>query len=75
MDVGNASEAEKVAKKHAPHLLEEVMRNYSRASGGSLSPQQRIQQAQTYDDNRNYSKAIEGYMSLNPGDIQSNEQL
>lgn len=51
------------------------MRNYSKATGGSLSPQQRIQQAQTYDDNRNYSKAIEGYISVGPGDIQNNEQL
>lgn len=72
MDISNISEAEKVCKKHAPHLLEEVMRNYSKATGGSLSPQQRIQQAQTYDDNRNYSKAIEGYISVGPGDISNN---
>lgn len=75
MDTGSISEAEKVCKKHAPHLLEEVMRNYSKATGGSLSPQQRIQQAQTYDDNRNYTKAIEGYMSIGPDDLQNAEQL
>ena len=51
------------------------MKNYSRASGGNLTPQVRIQQAQAYDDNKNYSKAIEGYMSITPEDIQNQEQL
>lgn len=31
---------------------------------GDMTPEQRLQQAKTYDDTRNYSKAIDGYLQI-----------
>lgn len=61
MDLGNNQEALRVARKHAPHLVQEIMNRDPRdggADGGAMTPEQRLQQAKTWDDTRNYSKAI-----------------
>ena len=63
----------RVARKHAPHLVEEIMRR--EPSGGSQSPEQRLQQAKTYDDSRNYAKAIDGYLSITPDDFNDAQLL
>ncbi len=58
LDIGNNQEALRVARKHAPHLVEEIMRRESNDPQGNASPEQKLQQARTWDDTRNYSKAI-----------------
>lgn len=63
LDLGNNQEAIRVARKHAPHLVEEIMRRDTQSSA-QMTPDQRLQQAKTWDDTRNYSKAIEGYMQI-----------
>ena len=73
-DIENLPEAERVARKHAPHLLQEVINKYS-SKGTALSPDQRLQQAKTYDDTRNYSKAIEGYMNITSEDFRDVQLL
>jgi len=73
-DIENLPEAERVARKHAPHLLQEVINKYS-VKGAALTPDQRLQQAKTYDDTRNYSKAIEGYMSITAEDFRDVQLL
>jgi len=40
-----------------------------------MSPDQRLQQAKTWDDTRNYSKAIEGYMQITADDFRDNQLL
>lgn len=73
-DIENLPEAERVARKHAPHLLQEVINKYS-SKGTALTPEQRLQQAKTYDDTRNYSKAIEGYMNITFEDFRDVQLL
>lgn len=73
-DIENYSEAERVARKHAPHLLQEIMNGHSNA-GKTLSPKQKLDQAKNYDDTRNYSKAIEGYMNITADDFKEVDLL
>lgn len=40
-----------------------------------MSPDQRLQQAKTWDDTRNYSKAIEGYMQITAEDFRDHQLL
>lgn len=56
LEINNTQEALRVARKHAPHLVEEIMRREPAQS--NQSPEQKLQQAKTWDDSRNYSKAI-----------------
>jgi len=39
------------------------------------SPEQKLQQAKTWDDSRNYSKAIEGYLSITRDDFEDAQLL
>lgn len=50
------------------------MNKYS-SKGAALTPDQRLQQAKTYDDTRNYSKAIEGYMNITAEDFRDVQLL
>ncbi len=36
-----------------------------------MTAEQRIQQAKTWDDTRNYAKAIEGYLQITSDDIKN----
>ena len=73
LEVGNTQEAVRVARKHAPHLVEEIMRREPMQS--NQSPEQKLQQAKTYDDSRNYSKAIECYLQITRADFQDDQLL
>jgi len=42
---------------------------------GNQSPEQKLQQAKTYDDSRNYSKAIESYLQITKADFQDDQLL
>ena len=74
LDIGNSQEAIRVARKHAPHLVEEIMRREPTQST-EMTPEQRLQQAKTWDDTRNYSKAIEGYMQITSDDFRDHQLL
>lgn len=39
------------------------------------SPEQKLQQAKTYDDSRNYSKAIDGYLQIGTEDFRDPQLL
>jgi hypothetical protein len=64
-----------VARKHAPHLVEEIMRRDSSEGSSNASPEQKLQQARTWDDTRNYAKAIEGYLQINSDDFRDTQML
>ena len=40
-----------------------------------MTAEQRLQQAKTWDDTRNYSKAIEGYMQITSDDFRDHQLL
>ena len=40
-----------------------------------MSPDQRLQQARTFDDTRNYSKAIDAYMQITIDDFKDHQLL
>jgi len=42
---------------------------------GNQSPEQKLQQAKTWDDSRNYSKAIDGYLSITVDDFKDGQLL
>ena len=75
LDIGNNQEALRVARKHAPHLVEEIMRRDSSEGSADSSPEQKLQQARTWDDTRNYAKAIEGYLQINSDDFRDTQLL
>lgn len=74
MDLGNGQEAMRVARIHAPHLVEDIVRRDAN-SGSEMSPEQRLQQAKTWDDTRNYSKAIDAYMKISASDFRDYQLL
>lgn len=74
MDLGNGQEAMRVARIHAPHLVEDIVRRDAN-SGSEMSPEQRLQQAKTWDDTRNYSKAIDAYMKISTSDFRDYQLL
>lgn len=74
LDLNHSQEAIRVARKHAPHLVEEIMRRDSSQSS-EMTSEQKLQQAKTWDDTRNYSKAIEGYMSITVDDFRDQQLL
>jgi hypothetical protein len=43
--------------------------------GKPLTAEERLQQAKTYDDTRNYPKAIEGYMNITVDDFKDHQLL
>ena len=73
LEINNIQEALRVARKHAPHLVEEIMRREPNQS--NQSPEQKLQQAKTWDDSRNYSKAIEGYLQITTDDFKDPQLL
>lgn len=59
-------EALRVAKKHAPHLVHEINKRYS-GTGGMRSQgtaEEIYKSAKMWEDSRDYSKAIDGYLEI-----------
>eukprot|EP00916_Digyalum_oweni_P007652 GHVL01012886.1.p1 GENE.GHVL01012886.1~~GHVL01012886.1.p1 ORF type:complete len:1133 (-),score=240.96 GHVL01012886.1:417-3815(-) len=56
-------DAVRVCKKHAPQLLPEVLRGESKDSG-SKSIRDLLEEAKAYEETRNYSKAIQSYLTV-----------
>lgn len=73
LEISNVQEALRVARKHAPHLVEEIMRREPNQS--QQSPEQKLQQAKTWDDSRNYSKAIDAYLEITTDDFRDPQLL
>ena len=73
LEANNAQEALRVARKHAPHLVEEIMRR--EPAKANQSPEQKLEQAKSWDDSRNYSKAIEAYLDITPDDFKDVQLL
>jgi hypothetical protein len=55
-------------------MVEEIMRRDT-SSNAVMTPDQRLQQAKTWDDTRNYSKAINGYMQMTTDDFKDYQLL
>lgn len=64
IEMGQFSEAIRVAKKHAPHLVEEINNKYKNQTGSGISGQDLFEQARTYEQSRNWNKAIETYLEM-----------
>ena len=41
----------------------------------NMSPEMKLQKAKTWDDSRNYSQAIEGYLDITPDDFKDTQLL
>lgn len=68
-----------MARKHAPHLVSQIMNELSQGGGrdqqSNQSPEQKLQQAKIWDDSRNYSKAIDAYLSITTDDFTDSQLL
>ena len=66
-DMGNYPEALKVAKHHAPHLVPELNNKYmNSATSYSMSGEELFNSALTWEDSRDYLKAIDIYLEIKP---------
>jgi intraflagellar transport protein 172 len=66
-DMGNFPEALRVAKKHAPHLVNELNNKYMNAATAySMTGEDVYNSARTWEDSRDYLKAIDMYLDIKP---------
>jgi intraflagellar transport protein 172 len=75
-EAGMFGDAVRVAQKHAPHLVDQINDNYNR-DGPKMnqSPQEILNSGKIYEEQREYSKAVERYMQITEGHLQNKEQL
>ena len=70
-------EALRVAKKHAPHLVHQINDDFSKdggpRAGGSYD--EIYKSAKMWEDNRDYSKAIDGYLEITKANCNDNRFL
>lgn len=73
-DMGNFPEAIRVAKKHAPHLVSELNSKYMNAATTyNMSGEEIFGTARTWEDSRDYLKAIDMYLDIKPENTQNAE--
>lgn len=66
-DISNFPEALRVAKKHAPHLVTELNNKYMNAATSvNMSGEEIFNSARTWEDSRDYIRAIEQYLDVRP---------
>lgn len=79
LDLQNFTDATRVAKKEAPHLLPDLAAGAGRGGpggqGGNLTGEDFIQNAKVAEDCRDYNKAIENYLSVSPDNMEDFETI
>ena len=63
-DSGNYPEALRVAKKHAPHYVNEISNNYEKSQGVNMSGEEILSSAKVWEEQRDYSRAINTYLEI-----------
>lgn len=67
-------EALRVAQKHAPHLVDQINDNYSRGGrAAAQSGQEILNSAKIWEEQREYSKAIDRYMEITEAHFQNKD--
>eukprot|EP01015_Nassula_variabilis_P028178 TRINITY_DN5862_c0_g1_i3.p1 TRINITY_DN5862_c0_g1~~TRINITY_DN5862_c0_g1_i3.p1 ORF type:complete len:309 (-),score=94.27 TRINITY_DN5862_c0_g1_i3:62-988(-) len=54
----------RVAKKHAPHLVNEINNRYLNKAGGSMSGEELLESAKLWEESRDWSRAIDTYLEI-----------
>lgn len=67
MDMHQFGEALRVAKKHAPHLVNEInAKAMQQKQTGGLSGDDLLNSAKIYEESRDFRKAIDTYLEIQP---------
>lgn len=73
MDMSQFSEALRVAKKHAPQLVNDINNKaMNQKSGRSISGEDLLNSAKIWEESRDYRKAIDTYLEIKPEHFPSN---
>ncbi len=73
MDMNNFSEALRVAKKHAPQLVNDINNKaMNNKSGRVISGEDLINSAKVWEESRDYRKAIDTYLEIKAEHFPSN---
>ncbi|CAD8094928.1 unnamed protein product [Paramecium sonneborni] len=76
VDQGNYPLALKIAKSHAPHMVAELNNKYGNvANTYNMTGEDLYQSAQTWEEQRDYLKAIEIYLEVTPQNTQSEDVM
>lgn len=79
LQIGSQAEALRVAKKHCPHLVNELNKNkesrMAEGHGGQLSGEEIRNSARLWEESRDYNKAIDTYLELEKESLQDQDQL
>ena len=70
-DMGNFPEAIRVAKKHAPHLVSELNSKTTYNTSG----EEIYSTARTWEDSRDYLKAIDMYLDIKPENTSNTDLM
>jgi intraflagellar transport protein 172 len=66
----------RVAKKHAPHLVNEINNKYVNAGGGKvMSGDDILNSAKLWEESRDYSRAIDTYLELKKDHFMNNHDI
>ena len=63
-EMGQHTEALRVAKKHAPNLVEKINRSAVSQNQGVISGDQLLQSAKLWEESRDWGRAIETYLEI-----------
>ena len=63
-EIGQFTEALRVAKKHAPHLVNEINNRFADKSGGQMSGEDIIASAKLWEEARDWQRAIDTYLEI-----------
>ena len=75
VDMNNFPEALRVAKKHAPHMVSEITSKYQNSTNSpNMTGEDIYNTARTWEDARDYIKAIDLYLDVKPENT-SNQEL
>ena len=64
LDLGNFQEALRVAKKHAPHLVNEINNRFLNKAGGNMSGDELLESAKLWEESRDWSRSIDTYLEI-----------
>ena len=73
LKMNNYSDALRVANKHCPNLVQEITNYIDKGENlNGMSGEELLQQASIWENNHNYSKAIDVYLEISPENFENN---
>lgn len=73
--MGNFHEALRVAKKHAPHLVNEINNKAINRSDRTMTGEDLLNSAKLWEETRDYQRAIDTYLEIRKEHFSNNPDL